>query len=166
LKKIGLLLILLALGILSGFYLGESTGSIDLAKHNYPQQVLTEEQKILKQKMETRINNGWSDIKKCFNINEKGYFQLDISQKQAFKQGASPIKDKEMIESILTGAVNPGTSGFSAGSLFPLILIKNDGSEVLIGIKEADGNNILKKCVLKDDSWVTETSEKMGKPLM
>lgn len=162
-KKRFSILILLAIGVFVVFQISNATGSVNLEKHNWPQQELTEEQKLLKQKMEIKLNDGWSDIKKSFNIDEKEYFQLDLSQKEAFKKGAGPIQDKQKIESIIKGGVNPGTSNLPVGSLFPLILIKNDGSEVLVGIKEADGNNILRKYTLKDDVWTEEVKEKKGK---
>lgn len=142
-----------------------TSGTIDLAKKEFPPN-LTEEQKKHIEKINKKLEAAWSDIKTGFNINETQYFQVDLSKLHLFGKGQGFISDTNKTKSILKNVINPNLDNVPIGSIQPLILINFNGDEVLFCYKEADGTNVLRKSKLNNEDWVTEEIKQKGAALL
>lgn len=144
------------------FAVNSAIGSADLATLKAPQQQLTPEQKKLIEEVELKLNDAWNEIKTDFKVDSSQYFQLELSNLEEFRTKQSVIQDEIIIDRILTEVINPYRAELPIGSIRPLILIKNDGSEVLFGYKEADGTNVLKKAAFTDGKLNKSAEKKKG----
>ena len=151
--------------LLSVFIFSTSANGFRNLLMDYHEEGLTEEQKLNMSKVNDRLNSAWSDIKKSFEIDEKRYFQVDLSKRKEFQEGQSVIQDKDQVESILNEVINPNMDEVPIGSIRPLILVSNDGNEVLFCYKEADGTNVLKKIIFRDGNWIKEVQRRKGEPI-
>ena len=142
---------------------GSAFGAGDLSKRPESNQELTEQQRNHMEKVDEKLNRGWADIKNSFKINDldqASYFQVDISNLVEFANGEGPIQDKSEIQSILD-VINYHWESVPVGTLKPLIIIKNDGSEVLFAYKEVDGINTLNRSFLIEGKWAHDEVKKV-----
>lgn len=134
-------------------------------KDNTPLENLTPEQKHRKDLVDQRVNDSWNDIKKTFGITDRDkYFQLDISNFNSFQQGKGVI-DAEQAKSIYKEIIAPYLNELPVGSIRPLILINNDGKEVIFAYKEKDGSNIVKISTKTEGKWIKTVDKKQGEPV-
>lgn len=119
------------------------------------QQILTEQQKEQKMKVETNVNRALMDIIQTFEINQSQYVQIDaIKGLPEFSIGQGFIKDKNKVQRILKEVISPNLNELPIDSVIPLILISKDGNEVIFGYKQADGNNVITVNKYQDNKWV------------
>lgn len=117
-------------------------------------------------KVVNKVKDSWTDIKnndtlKKIDLSE--YFQVSMDYLPEFSQGQTKITDKQQIQSILKNTISPDLKDTPNGSLEPLILIKNDGNEVIFAYKKEDGKNVIKTHKLKDNKWESTSEKHEGK---
>jgi len=156
---------LLVIGSVLLFMVNSAIGSSDLSTLPTPKQQMTPEQKKFKEELDLKLKGVWDEIKTDFNVDSSQYFQLELSNLQKFKEKQSIIQDEVMIDKILTEVIDPYRAELPIGSIKPIILIKNDGSEVIFGYKEADGTNVLKKSTFSNGTLKKNEEKKMGTKL-
>lgn len=153
---------LLVIGSVLLFIVTSAIGSSDLSTLPASKQELTSEQKKLKEEIDLKLNNVWNEIKTAFNVDSSQYFQVELSNLEKFRTKQSVIQDEVVIDKILTEVIQPYRAELPIGSIRPTILIKNDGSEVLFGYKEADGTNVLKKSTFTNGTLKKSEEKKKG----
>lgn len=163
-KRISLLII--SLGILILVFNNAVFGTATIIKNDPVDKNYSSEQKANIRKVQERVESSWADLRTSFQIDDQGYFQLDISGLPDFTKGHSKIGDKTKIKTIMRDVINPYFDEVPLGSMLPLILIKNDGNKVLFCYKESDGTNVYKESTLSGDKWEKNERKLAGKLLI
>lgn len=146
------IIITLAISVL---LLSAVAGLANATSQTKKQQALTEQQKHIKMQVDDNVNQAFKDIIQSFGIDQSQYVQIDlIKDLPEFSIGQGFIKDKKKVQSILLEVVNPNLGEVPINSMLPLILISNDGNEVIFGYKQADGNNVITVNKCQDNKWI------------
>ena len=142
---------------------------IEAIQKNDKQQItnkatLSPEAKAKNEKIDKMLEAAWNDIKSEYEIDEQQYtiFNMDnlstllTGEVEKFSDKDYLDKIRPMIEQYVFNAPKYSTS--------PVILVKNDKSEIIVAYKDNDGNNILKKANKVNDEWVKTEEIKKGDP--
>lgn len=135
-------------------------------------------ERAMREQIEVKVMDAWTDIEKTFNINIDNYFVISALD----YENLNNYFEKEEASHILANIIHPIMSKVEKGSVIPAIYIRHDKKEILFCYKKLDGKNIMKRInltkihssTLMEKSFSTDiqdlnsniykTEKKQGKP--
>lgn len=112
----------------------------NFAQNNDPKNEVSKKISVMEEKTHVRLADAYGDIKDTNKIDESQYTNIDeVGGLQSLSAGEVPNFNNAEYNSFACNTIYQESKNFEIGSVTPLVLLKNDKTEILICTKIKTG---------------------------